>query len=280
MAESFGIAAGTIGIAAAFTACVDCFGYVQHGRHFGRDYQTDLISLDCARLRLTRWGKAVNIHEDPRMGRPDAAFSEVRTVQNALHQILVLFANTEKISRTYKQESNIGTDLTVLTPNDLGPATFGVQNRMKEQAIGRQKGASILKTSSWALCHRSQLRDLVSGIVSLLDNIEKMFPAPAAQLAHVKQTTAEIQDRETLEHVESVACNVDSRLLVAAKETLTGHQYLNVVIKGKAQTGDMFGSDLKGEVKGTSHNFDGLVVDGTGKALIGNKYGGKDFWDD
>jgi hypothetical protein len=48
-----------MGIAAAFTACVDCFHYVQHSRHFGRDYQTELISLDCARLRLTRWGEAV-----------------------------------------------------------------------------------------------------------------------------------------------------------------------------------------------------------------------------
>ena len=60
MAEPFGIVAGAVGIAAAFTACVDCFEYIQLGRHFGRDYQTDLLSLNCARLRLTRWGQAVN----------------------------------------------------------------------------------------------------------------------------------------------------------------------------------------------------------------------------
>jgi hypothetical protein len=45
MAEPFGIAAGAVGIAAAFTACVDCFGYVQLGRHFGRDFQTDVLAL-------------------------------------------------------------------------------------------------------------------------------------------------------------------------------------------------------------------------------------------
>jgi hypothetical protein len=56
MSYPFGITAGAIGIAAAFTACVDCFGYVQLGRHFGRDFQTDLLALNCARLRLTRWG--------------------------------------------------------------------------------------------------------------------------------------------------------------------------------------------------------------------------------
>ncbi|KAF1944928.1 hypothetical protein EJ02DRAFT_339827, partial [Clathrospora elynae] len=105
IAEPFRIAAGAVGIAAAFTACVYCFGYVQYGRHFGRDYQTELISLDCARLYLTRWGQAVNIHEDPRMGRPDATPSEVQTVKNDLHQILVLFADIEKISRMYRLES-------------------------------------------------------------------------------------------------------------------------------------------------------------------------------
>lgn len=55
MAEPFGIVAGAIGIASAFTACVDCFEYVQFGRHFGRDFQTNQLALDCARLRLTWW---------------------------------------------------------------------------------------------------------------------------------------------------------------------------------------------------------------------------------
>jgi hypothetical protein len=56
MAEPFGTAAGAVGIAAVFTACVDCFGYVQFRRHFKRDFQTDLLILNYARLRLTRWG--------------------------------------------------------------------------------------------------------------------------------------------------------------------------------------------------------------------------------
>ena len=48
----------------------------------------------------------------------------------------------------------------------------------------------------------------------------------------------------------------------------------------KAQTGDAFNSDWHGKTGGASHMYDGVVVDNDGKALIGNKYGGKDFWDD
>ncbi|PVH94681.1 hypothetical protein DM02DRAFT_538939 [Periconia macrospinosa] len=240
MAEPFGIAAGAVGIAAAFTACVDCFDCVQHGRHFGRDYQTELISLDCARLRLARWGEAVNIYEDTKLGRPGASSSEVHTVQNALHRILVLFADTERISKRYKLERKDGNDLSVLTPNDLEPTVLNLRNKMKELAVGRQKSASVLKTSSCALYYRSQLKNLINGITSLVDSIEKIFPAPEAKFALVKQETAAIRDKRALEALESAAYSVDDLLLAAAKEALADHQYLKVTIKGKAHTGDSF----------------------------------------
>ena len=89
-----------------------------------------------------------------------------------------------------------------------------------------------------------------------------------------------IQDRSALERVESAACNVDGLLQAAAKEALTEHQYLNVDIKGKAQTRNAFNSDWKGKVKGACHIYDGVSVHETGKAFIGNKYGEKDFWDE
>ena len=87
MAEPFGIAAGAIGIATAFTACIDCFEYIQIGRHFGRDFQTDLLSLSCARLRLTRWGESVNIYSDPELGKPDATAPEIKFVKDTLGNV-------------------------------------------------------------------------------------------------------------------------------------------------------------------------------------------------
>ena len=120
---------------------------------------------------------------------------------------------------------------------------MALSNKMKELAIRRQKGSSVLKTASWALYHRSELKELIENITSLIDNIEDLFPAPQSQLALVKQETAEIQDKQALGLVESAAQDVDSLLQAAAKEALTGHRYLNVVIKGKAQTGNVFSSD-------------------------------------
>ena len=157
---------------------------------------------------------------------------------------------------------------------------MALSNKMKKLAIRRQKGSSVLKTASWALYHRSELKELTESITSLIDSIETLFPAPRSQLAFVKQETAEVQDKQALGLAESAAKDIGSLLQATVKEALTGHQYLNVVIKGKAQTGDAFSSDWKGEPRGASHKYDGVEVDKDRKALIGNKYGGKDFWDD
>ena len=96
----------------------------------------------------------------------------------------------------------------------------------------------------------------------------------------MKQETAEIRDRDALRLIESAAQDVDPLLQAAAKDAITGHQYLNIVFKGKAQTGDAFSNDWKGEARGASNRYDGVEVDKDGKALIGNKYGGEDFWDE
>ena len=192
-----------------------------------------MLALNCARLRLTRWGQAVNIYDDPKLGRPDATPAEIQAAKDTLHHILRLFADTEKISKKYKLNANAGDDLSTLSTDDMDPAVMALSNKMKELAIRRQKGSSVLKTASWALYHRSELKELIENITSLIDNIEDLFPAPQSQLALVKQETAEIQDKQALGLVESAAQGVDSLLQAAAKEALTGHQYLNVVIKGK-----------------------------------------------
>jgi hypothetical protein len=279
MAEPFGIAAGAIGIAAAFTACIDCFEYVQFGRHFGRDFRIDQLALSCARLRLTRWGESVDVYNDPRLGKPDATATEIQVAKDTLLQILVLFADTEGISKKYKMAAKAGEDLSVFSTGDMDPTVVALDNKMKGLAIQRQKGSRFLKLTSWALYHRSELKDLLERIVSLIDNIEKLFPAPQAQITLVRQEAAEIGDKKSIELVENAAKGVDSLLQTAAQEVLTGHQYLNVVIRGQAHAGDAYSGDWERGGIGASHKYNSVEVDKGGKALIGNKYGGKDFWD-
>jgi hypothetical protein len=70
-----------------------------------------MLALNCSRLCLTRWGQAVNIYDDPKLGRQDATLAEIQAAKDTLHHILRLFADTEKISKKYKLNANAGDDL-------------------------------------------------------------------------------------------------------------------------------------------------------------------------
>lgn len=96
----------------------------------------------------------------------------------------------------------------------------------------------------------------------------------------VEQQIARIANRQELEPIAGAARNVDSAFHAAAKGAFTGHQYLDVVVKGMAETGDTFSSDWKRGTPGPSPVYNGAEVDKAGKALIGNQYSGKGFWED
>lgn len=214
------------------------------------------------------------------MGRSDATAPEIQTVKETLYQILVLFADSAKISQQYKLSATTDEDLFVCLSDDMDSVFVALSNKMRELAIKRQKRSSILKITQWALYRRSEFQRFIKGISSLIDNIENIFPAPQAQVALIRQEAAELYDRRVLELIESITEDIDNLLQNAVKEALSGHRYLNVLIKGKAQAGDAVSSDWHGKAVGMSHTYDGVVVDNDGKALMGNKYGGKDFWDD
>ena len=181
MAEPFGIVAGAVGIAGAFSACVECFEYIQLGRHFGRDFQTYQIKLDCARLRLTRWGESVDIRNDPELSYLNPKPTEVQTAKKTLFQILVLFEDTSKISNKYKLEAKAGDDISVFSSNDMDPSVRGLNNMMRELAIKRQKNSSLLKITTWALYRSSDFKQLIENIIILIEQLENLFPASSAQ---------------------------------------------------------------------------------------------------
>lgn len=100
--EPAGFAIGVAGLAGAFTACVDCFEYVQLGRQFGQDYGKCLLRLDTANVRMSRWGEAMGLGPRPSLKQQiSASDEEMRTAQSLLEQILEGFKDAEKISERF-----------------------------------------------------------------------------------------------------------------------------------------------------------------------------------
>jgi hypothetical protein len=224
---------------------VDCFGYIQLGRHFGKDYQTNLLILSMVRLRLSRWGEAVNIHGDPQLGNPKATREDVQLAKNTLLQILVLFADTEKVSKKFKLTAKSG-DLTSYTAADMEPAILGLNNKMRDLAIKRQKGASLLKLTSWAVYDGAEFNKLIDSITKLVDGLEALFPAPTAEEKRlVDEEVDAVKDEQDLKILERAAGNTDTLFRMTAAAARTGHFYTNTEATENAKmfNGNSYGKD-------------------------------------
>ncbi|KAI1737227.1 small s protein [Xylaria scruposa] len=276
MSDPFSIAAGAISIAATFTACIDCFNYVQLGRHFGRDYQTCVLLLGGEKMRLARWGNAVHVDKDPMLSKPNAMLEETQMAKRTLLQILMLFTDTEKISKKHKLSTKAGADLPIInTTNELDLAIAAYSNEMKEMSVKRQQTSSFLRRTSWAIYHKSEFEELITNISKLIDNLEMLFPIPKTQIEPTRDQIA----RQSFQSLGNASCDVDSTVRAASMGAIFGHHYSNIAVDGKAQVGDTFSDDWQG-AHGMSHRYHGVLVGKSGKALVGNKYGGKSFWDD
>jgi hypothetical protein len=62
-----------------------------------------------------------------------------------LFQIIVLFGDTESISKKYKLTAKAGEDLLAYSTGDMDPKMVVLHNKMKGLAIQRQKEGSILE---------------------------------------------------------------------------------------------------------------------------------------
>lgn len=284
MAEPFGIVSGAVGIASVFTTCVDCFNYVQLGRHFGRDYQTSALELQLMQLRVSRWGQAVDVYDDPQLGNPKATTQELQTAKDTLFQILTLFASTEKTSNDFKLSSGSKSgDLLVFEPRPDDKALLVLGNRMKDLAVKRQKGASLLKTTKWALYSGAEFQRVIDSITRLMEALEKAFPAPERQAALVAEEVNAFPGVEQRKVMETIASGLDELLRQQATKAITtskpGHVYNRVIAKNKAKmlNGDLIAAGWTGPTNGPSHTYNDIQAENEAQVLNGNSYGGSFF---
>ncbi|KAF2726123.1 hypothetical protein K431DRAFT_342366 [Polychaeton citri CBS 116435] len=294
MAEPFGIVSGAVGIATAFSACVECFNYVQIGRHFGKDFQTELLTLSMLRLRLTRWGEAVHVYDDPQLGNPTATPTEVSTAKDAIFQMLVLFADSEKVSKKYRLPASGSTDLSVYTDQDLAKGLATLDNQMRNLAAQRQKRASLFKLASWAIYKKEHFVELTDNITKLLDHLEALFPASSDRSALASREVDVLtedsnaaQTTETLEVLKALSAKVDADL-----ERETEKRAAGAISIGQMEGGDRLmlnqgdtvlsgWKDTGGKLpSGGDIKINSLRFKDDGKINVGSTYGGEkhSFW--
>jgi hypothetical protein len=222
--EPASLAIGVVALAGLFNNTVECFEFVQLGRTFGKDFQTSQLKLDNARLRLSRWGKSLNLDEDVRDIMSLQGHFDSPTVAHAdalLGQIIDLFAEAEGVSSKYQSRNG---SLMVYDPQtDLDPATATLHQKMRQLAIQRQNRSSIKQKTKWALYQEKQFRRLIEDITELVDKLVELFPAAMQSQRELCDTeVSAVGEGESISVLREIAASQDKLLEQAITKAAEG----------------------------------------------------------
>ncbi|KAL8909867.1 MAG: hypothetical protein Q9171_004817 [Xanthocarpia ochracea] len=243
--EPAALAVGGLAIAGLFNNAIDCFEYVQIGRNFGQRYQTVLLKLDGARLRLSRWGQSIGLsgelEDEQSLPQASESADDVNKAEQMLGQILELFADAEGISAKFKTRGGRAEqDLLVHdTQTDLEPAALSLHNKMRDLSIKRQNQTPLRQKAKWALYEEKHFKRLIEDITSLVSDLTELFPAAqASQKQLCKAEVAEMGAKENLPMLGAVVKSQDKLLEEAIAEAVNQKTPVpNITFSGSHNSG-------------------------------------------
>lgn len=295
MAEIFGIVAGAGGLAGLFVPCVECFAYIQLGRHFGQDFETCQIKLDVAALRLSRWGFMVGLGENPNPNsttQPQvvATEKELKTMTKVLNKLLRDLQDAKRRSDDYDADADSDDEGGTAASTEVCGSDTALRGRFKRLHIAttdivarrKQKGANFWQKTKWALHEKKVFDRLIDDISSHMDTLENVFPAEQnaliekALVSTSKVEVSELSDNEDLKLLASIAGTSDKVLVEAVESTLAvmGDTWRNFDISGEdASFRVHIGSNIRAGEKHGGSVFETFKIGGKGFTHVGHNYG-------
>ena len=221
--------ASVLALAGLFNDAIDCFEYVQFGRNFGKDFQTDLIKLDDARLRLSRWGESVGLNveirsQDMAALKPKLSSDEaVKDATERLQQISELFDVAKEASdKLMPRPSN---DDPVFQGSDMQSLASTLHGQMRQLSLNRRNPkskASLRQRVHWALYDKNHFERLIKDIIDLVSGLTELFPAAKSSQQTLCKAEVDQIDKAALAVLKQAISGQDSDLEKALSTALTG----------------------------------------------------------
>ncbi|KAF0635332.1 hypothetical protein FPSE5266_05467 [Fusarium pseudograminearum] len=238
MAEVFGAVAGAISIAALFNNCIDCFDYIQIARHFGDDFSKYQLRLDVAKCRLSRWGAAVNVNDDPRFCNNASKDQTTTLAETLLGEIVARFESAQKSSLLYKTVSR-DPELEICSEADLGAVPQRLHTHFRTLTMQRQNRVGLTKKAYWAIYDKNKMGRMIDDIFDFINDLEKVFPAtPQATSRLVEIEIEEVNDQQELKMIQDAAKDSDPILADTTKskrQEISGQNTVGFICTAECQ---------------------------------------------
>lgn len=271
MAELFGTISAALSVAALFNNAVECFGYVQLGRHYGRDYERCQLKLDILQARLTKWGDTVGIHDDARFATASPTDEATQRVRIVLEEIGLMFQTAKNTSSRY--------DITRKMADAAWPSLGIIQGVLRTKGKERQRASSFKQKMKWALYDAKEFQRLLTNMNGFVDDLEKLHPAE-------QRRTATPDTQEALSETTAIDDDDESRRGSAkSNDTLVMAVADSVFIdeKARVRVGNEYSATIKAETLATRPGMvkaHKIEAKGTSRVQVGNSYGFGSIFDD
>ena len=189
----------SIGIAALFTTCIECFEYFKAASDLRRNYEVLLVKLEIQQERLLVWGDVVGIGSDELYSvEKDKSLSDL--TKRCLSTIRSLMQDTETLKSRY--------GLCAVTSGDKAIHQTSVSsNALKRFRLRfRQtlKGPGAVDKTRWAIHDAAKFETLITHLKDLIDGLIAKVPAPVV----------ERQDQKIKDDIASMVDNISGLKLV------------------------------------------------------------------
>lgn len=165
----------SIGIAALFSTCVECFEYFKAAKGFEQNFEVLLVKLEYQQERLLVWGDLAGVcngeqHDVGLISESDHRRRDL--TKRCLESIQHLLKDTETLKSKYGLRAYI-------PANDSAPQSGISSNALKRfrLRLGRQaQGPGVLDKTRWAIHHETKFQKLVEDIRDLMDDLTTIVP--------------------------------------------------------------------------------------------------------
>ncbi|KAH7157711.1 prion-inhibition and propagation-domain-containing protein [Dactylonectria estremocensis] len=188
------LAIGIVSLATTFDTIINCFEYIHLGKTFGADFDDCVITLDNARLKLSRWGQAVGLDQVKEntvsLRGTKLSKENIPEAEKRLGFILNEIQKVKKLSGKFDQSL-------VLSPEWLSSNAMALHEQMDKLARGRQNRLSMPDKVKWAIYDRKHFKSMIEKIGHHTEALVDLFPPE-------KDLEKPLCDNETLAFCESL----------------------------------------------------------------------------
>ena len=225
---------GSVGLAPLFDNVADFFDRVYIDNSCGSNFQHTLLKLDCAWLRLSRWGEAIKLSGGvvlPSVSRVPA--------EAYLREILNLFTKAFKTRKKPGDQRPVGHN----DRTDLDPMTNFLHHKLRQLSRKRRIQAPRNDQIRFTLDEK-QLNDLNAKITNYTNGLVNLFPA-AKKDQEVLAANEVSELSESFRALSEAAAEQDEALLSALKQVLKPANNL-MTFNTEKSTVQKIGTDTSG----------------------------------